>query len=357
MRRENLDRTFLFQHLSRLAGGLALIGLTLLPHAAFAQESDMGGLMNRLDRIERDIRTLNVQVARGGSGSGNPANLAINETGGGPPSQAGVARLHERIAALEEELRITTGKVEEAMHRANQVNSRLEKVVGDLEFRLSSLEKGGAAPAAQGMPGVSGMSGMGGMPPSVPTQDLGKGVLPFGSAGTIKQADPAARAPQPLAAKGPAGVDAAGQGTTVITGSGPAKTAALPEGSAKDQYNHAFDLLRRAQYDQAELALEAFINAHPDDPLTENARYWLAETFYVRADYVRAAESFLKAYQSAPKGAKAPDSLLKLGMALGNLDKKAQACTTFQKLSREFPDASAVVKKKADAEQAKAGCK
>ena len=354
MRRENLDRTFLPQRLRRLAGGLALIGLTLLPDAAFAQESDMGGLMNRLERIERDIRTLNVQVARGGSGSGTPANLAINETGGGPPSQAGVARLHERIAALEEELRVTTGKVEEAMHRANQVNGRLEKVVGDLEFRLSSLEKGGAAPAAQGMGSVSGM---GGMPPSVPTQDLGRGVLPFGSAGTIKQGDPAAKAPQPLAAKGPAGVDATGQGTTVITGTGGNKMAALPEGSSKDQYNHAFDLLRRAQYDQAELALEAFINAHPDDPLTENARYWLAETFYVRADYVRAAESFLKAYQSAPKGAKAPDSLLKLGMALGNLDKKAQACTTFQKLSREFPDASAVVKKKADAEQAKAGCK
>jgi tol-pal system protein YbgF len=350
MRRDSLDRTVFPPTLRRLAGGLALLGLALLPDAAFAQESDMGALMNRLERIERDIRTLNVQVARGGSGGGTPANLAINEAGGGPPSQAGVARLHERIAALEEELRVTTGKVEEAMHRANQVNARLEKVVGDLEFRLGSLEKGGA-PAGQGM------SGQGGQPPSVPTQDLGKGVLPFGSPGTIKQGDPAARAPQPLAAKGPAGVDASGPGTTVITGSSGGKTAALPEGSAKDQYNHAFDLLRRAQYDQAELALEAFINAHPNDPLTENARYWLAETFYVRADYVRAAESFLKAYQAAPKGAKAPDSLLKLGMALGNLDKKAQACTTFQKLSREFPDASAVVKKKAEAEQAKAGCK
>lgn len=343
--------------LSQSLAGLLLLACAVLPQGALAQERDMSVLMDRLERLERDMRTLNIQVARGGP----PAELTSGAPGGQEPSAGGVAGLHERIATLEEELRRLTGKVEEANWRTTQAGQRLEKALGDFEYRLGTLEKGGAPGQPTG--GASGMSGMGGPPPAVPGQDLGKGVLPFGSAGTIKQADPAARPPQPLAAKGPAGVDASGQGTTVITSSGKAETAptakagALPVGSSKDQYNHAFDLLRRSQYDEAELALSAFVEAHPNDPLTENARYWLAETHYVRADYVRAAEGFLKAYGAAPKGGKAPDALLKLGMSMAQLDKKDQACTTFAKLGREFPDASATVKKKADSEKARLGCK
>ncbi|MEO5335652.1 MAG: tol-pal system protein YbgF [Magnetospirillum sp. WYHS-4] len=345
---------FSFEGLRRAAAGtVLLIGIAAPSGGVLAQDREMGALMDRIDRLERDIRTLNVQVARGGNAPATP--LSVNEGGSAPPSGAGVARLNDRIGDLEEQIRGLTGKVEEAMHRANQAHTRMDKAVGDIEYRLGTLEKGGAAaqPPAMGAP----PQGAGGLAPTGPAQDLGKGVLPLGSPATIKQADPAAKAPQPLAAKGPAGVDASGQGTTLITGKGDAKTAALPEGSTKDQYNHAFDLLRRAQYDQAELALQAFVDAHPNDPLTENARYWLAETFYVRADYVKAAEGFLKAYGAAPKGGKAPDSLLKLGMALSNLDKKDQACTTFGKLTREFPDAPAVVKKKVDGEKTRLGCK
>jgi len=51
---------------------------------------------------------------------------------------------------------------------------------------------------------------------------------------------------------------------------------------------------------------------------------------------MHAAQSFFEAYQKFPSGAKAPDSLLKLGMSMANMDKATKACTTFGKLRREF---------------------
>ena len=124
----------------------------------------------------------------------------------------------------------------------------------------------------------------------------------------------------------------------------------------KDQLPEIAGLLRQANYDKAELALQEFVKLHPKEALASNARYWLGETFYVRAAYVQAAEVFLEGFQADPKGPKAPDSLLKLGMSLGGLDKKREACAAFDKLLKDFPDAPAGVKNTVTREKQKNGC-
>jgi TolA-binding protein len=82
----------------------------------------------------------------------------------------------------------------------------------------------------------------------------------------------------------------------------------------------------------------------------------MGETYYVRKDYSSAARVFLEAYQKDQKGTKAPDTLLKLGMSLTNLDKKKEACATFDKLGKDFPDASANIKRTLPRERTRAGC-
>ena len=131
----------------------------------------------------------------------------------------------------------------------------------------------------------------------------------------------------------------------------------LPQGSAKDQYNYAFGLLRQANYDRAELAFAAFLKAHPDDGLAGNARYWLGETHYVRGNYLKAAEIFAENYKLDSQGAKAPDTLLKLGMSLSQLDKGAQACVTFGELRKKFPKAPEAIKSSMDRERKRLSCK
>jgi tol-pal system protein YbgF len=130
----------------------------------------------------------------------------------------------------------------------------------------------------------------------------------------------------------------------------------LSGGTPQEQYAHAFGLLRASQYDQAERALKSFLLRNPDNPLSDNARYWLGETFYVRGQYPEAAQQFVEAYEKNRNGPKSADVLLKLGMSLSQLGKREEACATFRELSRTQPDAPEAVRDKVAKEAQRTGC-
>ena len=94
----------------------------------------------------------------------------------------------------------------------------------------------------------------------------------------------------------------------------------------------------------------------PNDDRAGNAQYWLGETFYVRGNYAEAAKVFAQGYQKYPKSTKAPDNLLKLGLALSQTGKKQDACVTLMQLGKQFPSAAAVIKQRADDEMKKLNC-
>jgi tol-pal system protein YbgF len=130
----------------------------------------------------------------------------------------------------------------------------------------------------------------------------------------------------------------------------------LPGGSATEQYNYAFGLMKQANYPAAEAAFKEFIAAHPKDQVAGNAQYWLGETFYARGKYMEAASAFAEGYKRYPKSSKAPDALLKLGMSLARADQKQNACVALAKLGDEFPQAASSVKQRAASEMKKLGC-
>ncbi|MBT6884263.1 MAG: hypothetical protein HOA30_09460, partial [Rhodospirillaceae bacterium] len=113
-----------------IACAAALIVLSDVP----ANAQDTGPLMDRLERLERDIRTLNIQLSRGADAAGakTPISAATSTTA---PSSAGVARMTERLDNLEEDLRNATGGIEQIGHQIHQMSERLEKLVGDVDFR------------------------------------------------------------------------------------------------------------------------------------------------------------------------------------------------------------------------------
>ncbi len=139
------------------------------------------------------------------------------------------------------------------------------------------------------------------------------------------------------------------------TGRSPA-AGSLASGSAAEQYNHAFGLLKQADYPAAESALKAFIEQHPTDPMAGNAQYWLGETYYARSRYLEAASAFAEGYKRYPKSAKAAEDLLKLGMALGRASQKQNACLALAQLDHDFPKPGASLKEHATAEKKRLGC-
>ena len=325
-----------------------LIALAVFLPLQTAQSQDRT-VQDRLDRLERDLSMLQRQVYRG-AGSSVP----------GPNSSAAVD-LEVRMDRLEAQMRDLTGRVEEAVNSVEQLRTRLEQINSDVDLRLGQ-EQGrpprdprhplGAGSVAGPAPG--GLAARSSPPPPGPTP-LTPSNLPM-PPGTVGPPPPytswtpgTLTPPNATGAADPVIAEAGGNLRTPSSG-------ALPEGSVSEQYNHAFGLVKQADYPAAEEALKSFIHRHSNDPLAGSAQYWLGETYYARGNYAEAASAFAEGYKRYPKGAKAADGLLKLGMSLARANQKQNACVAFAQLDHEFPNQSNAIKEREKDERKKLGC-
>ncbi len=115
--------------------------------------------------------------------------------------------------------------------------------------------------------------------------------------------------------------------------------AALPDGDAQTLYQQGYGALLQKDYAGAEVAFQQSGRA-PIRTIRwrRNAQYWIGETYYVRGQYKNAADAFLKGYKKYKSGDKAPDTLLRLGMALAELGQKDAACSTLNELKTKYPE-------------------
>lgn len=234
------------------------------------------------------------------------------------------------MSQLEQDLRTVTGRMEDMAYQLRKLDDRLDKLAADMEYRLSQAKSGDATTAAAGSDAAAVAVGGGAV------------------AATPRIASAADGDVRPPAAQGnaaPAASDLGGQ-----------QTASLPSKTPREQYARAFAQLERRQYAESAAGFSDFLKANPNDPLADNARYWLAETYYARGEYGRSAELFLDAYERSKTGPKAPDTLLKLGLSLAGLDKNKEACATFRELGRGFPNAPDAIKERAVQESKRIGC-
>ena len=107
-------------------------------------------------------------------------------------------------------------------------------------------------------------------------------------------------------------------------------------GTPEEQYQAAFGLLEEARYEEAHEAFSRFIDANPTDDLAQNAAYWRAESLYARQMYPEAAKSYALNLRQYPEGRKAPDNMVKLGIALLKLGRSEEACRAFEQLDQAF---------------------
>jgi tol-pal system protein YbgF len=119
-----------------------------------------------------------------------------------------------------------------------------------------------------------------------------------------------------------------------------AVTSALdPE--AKHAYDAALSLVTSKQCGKALDAFAAFLVKWPDHPYADNAMFWRGECYYQAGDYAHAAEQLDGLLAWFPAGNKAPDALLKLGMAEEKLGNAAKAKECFDRLLQLYPQSDA----------------
>ncbi|MBM3519828.1 MAG: tol-pal system protein YbgF [Alphaproteobacteria bacterium] len=133
------------------------------------------------------------------------------------------------------------------------------------------------------------------------------------------------------------------------------ETVALAQETPESLYERSNESLLRRQFGEAEAGFRTFLEKYPEHGLAGNAQYWLGETYLAQDDYRQAAQAFLRGYQQYPGNRRAADSLLKLGISLGRLGQKDQACASYAAVDTEFPKA-VEARKRAQAEAKRAGC-
>ncbi len=282
---------------------LLATGLLLPPAPAPAQaQAQDSSLMRKVERLQKELNDLQRHVYKGGGSSG---------AGGEAVGTDVAARMQLQIGKMQDQLRSMNGRVEQIEHRITVLEQRFGRMADDLEIRLQQIEdavaRGGGAALAP--------------------VDPGRGTPPVDGGGSAAVSRFAAPVP------------------------------GLPDGaSPREQYDFAFELLKKRDYSGAGIALTSFLDKNPDHALAGNAIYWLGETHYVQKEYKAAAKVFLDGYQKYPTGSKAPDNLLKLGMSLAAYGDAGSACKTFKKLLTTFPKAPARITKAAKSEQKKLNC-
>jgi tol-pal system protein YbgF len=308
-----------------LWAGMAAAAIMSTGMSAVAQNSLSQEMLNRINRLQNEITTLQRHVYQGKA----PPALAPSTSSAAPASNLS-ARQSLRLTQLENEIRRLTGANEELTHRLGQVQTRLDKMSTDTEFRLKTLEggSGSVASADRGTPDSG--------PKTPPTEvPAGPATVPIANADKGAKVLGAVRVPGNVAPN-------------------PVAVAETPE----QHYDRAHGLIiKKRDYAQAEKVLSEFIAKHPKHQLAPNAYYWLGRTFFVRKDFKRSVATFAEGFQKHSESKKAPATLLNLGMSLARLGKNREACTTFAHLQRNFPKAEGAVKRRLVAERKTSKCR
>lgn len=303
-----------------------------------------------------------------------------------------------RMERIESQMRALTGQIEQLGYQLKQLQDQMRRMQEDTEFRLNDLETKGAKPAkkteaapAAGPEATDTASAADAAPAPEATTDAAAdtaAVAPASSAFNTTSPATAGEPPQPLGSlpgsvaglpaaddpAGPYGQDAGvGQPldlTALTRGAAtpqplqpePAAPAAAasstppPSAGPRAAYDAAYASMMRGDYPVAEEEFRIFLDSYPRDRLAPDAQYWLGESLYAQARYRDAADAFLKSYSDHPDTAKAPDSLLKLGLSLEGLGEKDAACTTFGELLTKYPKAPRTLRDRARSEMQSAGC-
>jgi tol-pal system protein YbgF len=115
-----------------------------------------------------------------------------------------------------------------------------------------------------------------------------------------------------------------------------------------DFYKDAYETFQRGHFEGARRKFEAFLKQYPNTELSDNAQFWIGETYYLKKDYEKAILEYEKAIVKYPEGDKIPAALLKQALAFLELGDKTNARNLLKRVVERYPhsDQAEIAKKK-----------
>ncbi len=119
----------------------------------------------------------------------------------------------------------------------------------------------------------------------------------------------------------------------------PEKTPPPAEPQTQDSlYNAAKALFDKGDFENARIGFENFINKYPDSSKADNARFWIADSYYAEKWYEKAILEYQKVLESYPDSNKSAAARLKQGYAFAQLGETANARLILNELIKRHPD-------------------
>lgn len=309
--------------------------ITFLGAAAIALAATMpapaqeGAIGKRVERLEKEMRAVQRSVFPGGSPTFFEGEIAPDNTPGERArSNAPVIDLTARVDALESQLQTLTGQTEQNAFQLRELEKQFTAYKAQMDQRFADPEA--TATPANLTPAPTAK------PPT---------------AASSVAATPAKKAPA-TAAKPAATTPNAARLALV-------KKVEVPAtgNETKDAYDYGYRLWEAKLYPEAQAQLKQVVTKWPSSSHASFAQNLLGRAYLDEGKPSLAAVAFYNNYKDRPSGARAPHSLMFMGVALDKLGRKADACKAFRELEDVYGDkAPQDVRTDAAAAKTKAGC-
>jgi len=103
-------------------------------------------------------------------------------------------------------------------------------------------------------------------------------------------------------------------------------------------YTHAKKLLDQGDLENARVQFENFISKYSDSKNADNARFWIADSYYAEKWYEKAILEYQKVLENYPNSNKNASARLKQGYAFAALGEKANARLILNELITRYPN-------------------
>jgi len=102
-------------------------------------------------------------------------------------------------------------------------------------------------------------------------------------------------------------------------------------------YKNAKETYDRKEFAAAREKFKAFLAVYPKSELSDNAQFWIGESYYSEKDYERAVIAYDDVIKNFPKGDKVPSALLKQALCWQQLADKTFAQSLLKRVIKEYP--------------------
>ncbi len=268
----------------------------------------------------------------------------------GALSNQGLLQMLQQLESLELELSRLQGTLEVHNHTLEQLKKRQRDMYVDMDRRLQRVESPVAPPGTDAPPlqtlaplsnaGVAG-SAQGeetsltlelvNQPPAPDAAGL-EDIAPLAAA----PAQPDAVPPQPGLDPSPTPEQADARTAADLSAFGQQDPELIAQ-----EYRQAFNLLKQARYNEAVLALRGFLARYPASEPAANARFWLAEAYYVNSLFEQALAEYTALVQQYPDSPKQTQAQLKAAFCQHELGQVEPAIQQLEALILQHPGTTA----------------